>query len=376
MGTEWLEPVPLDVSQHWPAETLGAIIELHRDELPDLRGARIALIGVPEQRAAAHDVADSVRRALYPLYWGPWDLRVVDLGNLSPGRDRVDTLVAVEELALEVLRYGCIPVFFGAGSDWPLGMYRAYGKMEQTINACLINNRIALGDDHHLPDRSNLLAHLLTHKPFHLFHVSHLAHQSYFVPQSALDLAEKMHLEVHRVGEMQPIHRAEPWLRDADMVILHNAAVRAADAPAQYEANPNGLSGEAYCALLRFAGFSDKLSSLCLTDFVGSRDLDGQNAHLWAQGLWYFIDGVAGRVADFPLRPKSENLKFTVLLPDDQGEMVFYKSPLSMRWWIEVPNNPSENARHQLVPCSHEDYEQAQSGSVPNVWWRIVRRGL
>ena len=59
-----------------------------------------------------------------------------------------------------------------------------------------------------MPDRSNLLAHLLTHKPFHLFHLSHLAHQSYFVPQSALDLAEKMHLEVHRVGEMQPIHRA------------------------------------------------------------------------------------------------------------------------------------------------------------------------
>ena len=70
MGIEWLEPVPLDFSQQWPAETLGASIERNGDELPDLRGARIALIGVPEQRAAAHDVADSVRRALYPHYTG------------------------------------------------------------------------------------------------------------------------------------------------------------------------------------------------------------------------------------------------------------------------------------------------------------------
>ena len=104
MGIEWLEPVPLDFSQQWPAETLGASIERNGDELPDLRGARIALIGVPEQRAAAHDVADSVRRVLYPLYWGPWDLRVVVLGNLSPGGERVDTLVAVEDLAFEGLK--------------------------------------------------------------------------------------------------------------------------------------------------------------------------------------------------------------------------------------------------------------------------------
>ena len=376
MGTEWLEALAPEFLEGWPHETFGRAVLQNSGDVPDLRGVQIALIGVPEQRAAAHDVADSVRRALYPLFWGNWDLKIADLGNLRPGRDRVDTLVAVEELAAEVMGYGCIPVFLGAGSDWPLGVYRAYGRMEQMINACLVNNRIALGEDHGMPDRGNLLAHLLTHKPYHLFHVSHLAHQSYFVPQSALDLAEKMHLEVHRVGEMLPIQRAEPWIRDADFVVVHNAAVRAADAPAQHEANPNGLTGEAFCALLRYAGFSDKLSSLCLTDFVGARDLDGQNAHLWAQGLWYLFDGIAGRVGDFPLRPRSENLKFTVLLPDEAGEMIFYKSPLSGRWWIEVPSNPGENARHQLIPCSLEDYESAQNGQIPNAWWRIVRRGL
>ena len=376
MGSEWLEPLGPEFTEAWPHETLGASLLQHAGEVPDLRGVSIALIGVPEQRAAAHDVADSVRRALYPLFWGPWEVRVADLGNLRPGRDRVDTLVAVEELALEVLQYGCIPVFLGADSDWPLGVYRAFGRMERTINACFVNNRISLGDDQVLPDRSNLLAQMLTMKPFRLFHVSHLAHQSYFVAQSVLDLAEKMHLEVHRVGELQPIQRAEPWIRDADLMVVHNAAVRAADAPAQHEANPNGLTGESYCAVLRYAGFSDKLSALCLTDFVGARDLDGQNAHLWAQGLWYFIDGVASRVGDFPQRSKSDYLRFTVLLPRDEGELVFYKSPFSQRWWIEVANHPGADARHSLVPCSMEDYASAQNGEIPAVWWRIVRRGI
>jgi hypothetical protein len=88
MGTEWLEPLGPEFTEAWPQETLGASLLLHADGLPDLRGVAVALIGVPEQRAAAHDVADSVRRALYPLFWGSWDLRVADLGNLRPGRDR------------------------------------------------------------------------------------------------------------------------------------------------------------------------------------------------------------------------------------------------------------------------------------------------
>jgi hypothetical protein len=165
-------------------------------------------------------------------------------------------------------------------------------------------------------------------------------------------------------------------VRDADMVVVHNAAVRASDAPAQRDPNPNGLAGEAFCALLRYAGFSDKLHALCMTDFVSSRDLDGQNANLWAQGLWYFIDGVAGRVSDFPMRSKEDYVRFTVLLPKDEGELVFYKSPWSQRWWIEVPSNPGQDARNSLIPCSAEDYATAQNGEIPAVWWRVVRRGV
>jgi len=129
MGTDWLESLSAEFAEAWPHETLGASILQNHGEVPDLRGVSIALIGVPEQRAGAHDVADSVRRALYPLFWGPWDLKIADLGNLIPGRDRVDTIVAVEELAFEVLQFGCIPVFLGANSDWPLGVYRAFASL-------------------------------------------------------------------------------------------------------------------------------------------------------------------------------------------------------------------------------------------------------
>ena len=68
MGTEWLEHLGPEFTEAWPHETLGASLMQHAGEVPDLRGVSIALIGVPEQRAAANDVADSVRRALYPLF--------------------------------------------------------------------------------------------------------------------------------------------------------------------------------------------------------------------------------------------------------------------------------------------------------------------
>ena len=105
MGTQWLEPLNAEFLEAWPRETLGNSIAMHHGDVPYLRGMQIAMIGVPEQQASPHEVANSVRRSLFGLYWGPWEVKVADLGNLRPGRDRVDTLVAVEELAAEVLQY-------------------------------------------------------------------------------------------------------------------------------------------------------------------------------------------------------------------------------------------------------------------------------
>ena len=49
MGTQWLEPLPAELLEAWPHETLGNSIAMHQSDVPDLRGMQIALIGVPEQ---------------------------------------------------------------------------------------------------------------------------------------------------------------------------------------------------------------------------------------------------------------------------------------------------------------------------------------
>jgi formiminoglutamase len=68
-----------------------------------------------------------------------------------------------------------------------------------------------------------------------------------------------------------------------------------------------------------------------------------------------------------------------VLINDGQYELVFYKSPLSGRWWIEVPvkDNPGlSSERHTLIPCSYSDYLEAMKNEIPERWWKAMKKAV
>jgi formiminoglutamase len=197
-----------------------------------------------------------------------------------------------------------------------------------------------------------------------------------------------MYFDVYRLGNIQSnLEEAEPIVRSADILSFDISSIRQSDAPACLNSTPNGLYGEEACQIMRYAGMSDKLSSVGIYELNPDFDNRGQTAHLAAQMLWYFIEGYSNRKSDFPVIPGKDYMKYRVAIPQpltsSEGsghELVFYKSLKTDRWWMEVPFNPkgkgdkSKFERHHLVPCSYEDYLLACSEEMPDRWWQAYQK--
>jgi hypothetical protein len=173
------------------------------------------------------------------------------------------------------------------------------------------------------------------------------------------------------------MEEVEPLVRNADMVNIDVGAIRQSDAPANGNPSPHGFYGEEVCQIARYAGMSDKLSSIGFFELNPKFENNGQTAHLVAHAIWYFIEGFYSRMSDFPYIDKQNYKRYTVPLNDDTMELIFYKSKKSDRWWIEIPCDESmkeKYSRHLLVPCSYNDYQKALNNEIPDRWWNFLTK--
>ena len=125
--------------------------------------------------------------------------------------------------------------------------------------------------------------------------------------------------------------------------------------------------------MMRYAGMSDTLSQLGLYEYNPKYDQRGQSAHLFAHALWYFFEGVSLRFGDFPVGSKNGYEKYSVLVNEDDT-LIFFKSPNSGRWWIEIPKGEAQSERFSLVPCNFEDYQEALKGKISQRWWKAQQK--
>ena len=153
----------------------------------------------------------------------------------------------------------------------------------------------------------------MLHQPNYLFNYSNLGYQTYFVTQEEIDLMGKLHFDICRLGEIRAdLTEAEPIIRNADMASFDLSSIRNSDAPANNNVTPNGFYGEEVCKLARYAGLSDKLTSVGFYELNPEIDDRGQTAHLLAQIVWYFIDGFYHRKNEIPERDNKEFLKYVI----------------------------------------------------------------
>lgn len=347
--------------------------------LPDLDDVQLAIIGVEEDRKSEDNLGSGkglsqIREKLYQLFQGNWHTSIADLGNIKKGNSVKDTHFAVTEVVSDLLKNNIIPIIIGGGQDITYANYRAYDKLEQVVNLVAVDNMFDLGDLEDELSSRTYLSKIIMQKPNNLFNYCNIGYQTYLNSQQEIKLIEDLNFDAYRLGEAKNLEIVEPILRDADIVTIDIGAIRQSDAPGNNNASPNGFYGEEACAITRYAGLSDKVSSFGIYEYNPRLDSNNQTAHLIAQMIWYFIDGFNQRAKDYPFSTKESYQKFTVVLEDDDP-INFYKSDKSGRWWMEINiigNNKYK--RHTLIPCTYQDYMDATKEILPNRWYKAMKK--
>jgi formiminoglutamase len=364
-----------------PVSCLGQNIQIHSKEegFPDLDNVQIAIFGVQEDRNSQDNFGCGenlhfIREKLYQLFPGKWHTNIADLGNIEKGNQVSDTYFAVKEILTSLLKKNIIPIIIGGGQDITYTNYRAYDALEQSVNITAVDSRFDLGNLEHDLTSQCYLSKIIMQEPNNLFNYCNVGYQTYFNSQEEINLLDNLFFDAYRLGKAKELENTEPAFRNADIVSIDIGAVRQSEAPANNNASPNGFYGEEICAISRYAGISDKVTSFGIYEYNSKHDNNHQTAHLIAQMIWYFIEGVNFRVKDYPFSGKENYQKFTVLLEDDEP-LVFYKSNKSGRWWIEISilsNNKYK--RHALIPCTYKDYTEATKQIIPEKWYKAMKK--
>lgn len=376
---EFLSPISDSVQnfiKDLPAGTLGHHVEFYtgNGDFPNMTNVNLVILAVYESRSVLSDTQKSIdfdacRKALYSLYPGNWTNRIVDLGNITAGESPEDSRFALKEIVSGLIKLNIVPIILGQTQSLAYAQYRAYDNLDQMVNLVNIDYKFDVGNADLPISDTSYMGKMIVDQPYNLLNYSVIGYQSFFNSPEEIDLMEKLFFDTYRLGEVAAdISLAEPVLRNADMVIMDASAIKRSEMSFDTNNNPNGFDGREICAIARYAGISNPVSSFGLYEI--GENLTQSSAMLIGQILWYFIEGVNFRIPeDF----SNDSLYTTYVVPMDELDLVFKKSKRSERWWIKIPNFLNicnKIKRPALLPCTYADYIDACNQKIPERWLR------
>jgi len=385
MNFNFLSPVSDFVLAHnelLSQQSLGRKLRVHSKKhgIPDLEGVNVAILGVLENRNDYNYIGETfhlneIRKAFYALFPGSWNTTIADLGDINKGESVEDTYFALKTTLAILIDKKIIPIIIGGTQDLTYANYRAYDSLIPMVNIVNIDNKFDLGDSTKPIKNNSFVGKIILDKPYNLFNYAAIGYQTYFNSQEEIDLMDKLYFESYRLGQIsKDITLVEPVLRDANIVSLDLSSVKSSEVSLNQKYSPNGFDGKEICAISRYAGISNKVSSFGIYEYKPSKD-DEITSMLVAQIIWYFIEGVNYRIKDDNFSDENSHQKYITLV-DDQ-ELIFYKSNKTGRWWIEIPFLLEINTklkRHTLLPCMHQDYLDACNNKVPERWYKAFQK--
>ncbi|EGV43468.1 arginase [Bizionia argentinensis JUB59] len=385
MNFNFLTPVSdsvLTYNELLSTQALGRKIAIHSSEngIPNLDGVQLVIVGVLENRNDVNYIGEDfslneIRKSLYELFPGNWHTKIADLGDINKGESIEDTYYALRTAVSLLIPKGIIPIIIGGSQDLTYPIYRAYDALMPMVNIANVDSKFDLGDSTKPIKNNSFVGKIILDEPYNLFNYAAIGYQTYFNSQEEIDLMDKLHFESYRLGSVsQDITLVEPALRDANIVSVDLGSIKGSEVGANQQVSPNGFDGKEICAISRYAGISNKVTTFGVFEYKPSNE-DHLTSGLIAQMLWYFIEGVNYRVKDDDFSLENNYQKFITLV--DQQELIFYKSIKTGRWWIEIPfleeiNNKLK--RHTLLPCTHQDYQNACKNNVPERWYKAFQK--
>ncbi len=384
---DFLSPVNVDLianGYEYLPNQWGTRIGIHNstEELPDMLGVKIAIIGVEEDRKRTDDLPgcahapNAIRRQLYKMQVWQDNFKVVDLGNIKSGESQSDTFFAIEKVVRILLNDKITPIILGGTHDLSYGQFMGHGKDGRLVNAVVFDETIDLFLSEEEIAAESFLYKMLTQRSS-LFNFSHIGHQRYLVDPRMVSTLEELHFECYGLGELKPkVAEVEPIIRNAHLVSFDMSAICHRDAPGVDNGTPNGFGGDDACRIARYAGVSDHVRSFGIYQYNPYLDQREQTAMLISQMVWYFVDGFFKRRHDLPELDERGFLKYIVNFRTNDHTIEFVKSKKSDRWWMKVPVlTNGEEIGEQLIPCSYGDYEMAaKKEEIPDRWMKAYHR--
>ena len=356
-------------------------ITVHTDNNPikDISKFKIAIFGVPEGRNSPNNGSlkgpDVIRGQLYNLARIPGKTKIIDLGNMKQGVTFNDTLAGLTDILCFLIKGNVFPVILGGSSALVVSVDRSLTLLKTRYTLLDVDSRIDFNNERKDLDSFNYLTNIFQNHKSTFDHYINIGYQTYLNDQQVLNRFLRRRAELVRIGDVrQAIYLTEPLFRDSDVAIFDISAVRQADAPGTISPSPNGFYGEEICLLARYAGISDKLKVFGLFEVNPDFDIRFQTAALAAQMLWFFLEGFSQKQYETPALSTSNTgrfIKYHVRVTDLEDDLIFVKSNLTERWWIELLDEKEGNL---YVACSHEDYLKANRNEVPDRWVKAVNR--
>lgn len=374
----YFEPVSLEKPEEsfrFSDAMFGRNIRVNTANTPidEISNYQLAILGVAEDRnslnSGSAQAPDLIRRKLYELFKVNDKLRIIDLGNLRHTESPDDTYFGIRDVMIDLLNNQVTAIVIGGTQDITRGIFMAFEQRNSPVNVVTVDARIDMDEG---PLSSFSWSLPLINSPG-LFRYTSMGHQQYLVNSLHVESLEKKGFDIIRLGPLRsdPL-MAEPFLRDAHLVSFDIAAVKQSDAPGTRFSSPNGLMAEEACQISRFAGLSDLVSCFGIYEVNGKFDTNDQTSHLAAQAIWYFIEGFSQRKKEKPAQNHADFKVFMVNHRDMEHALTFYKSLVTGRWWMEIPE--MKTGGQVVVACSQEEYQQACNHDIPEMWWKAFQR--
>jgi arginase family enzyme len=356
-------------------------ISIHTENSPinEIRGFKVAILGVPEGRNSADQgssaAPDAIRMQLYSLAKIPGKVKIIDLGNMKQGTTFNDTLAGLTDILCILLRENIFPLIIGGSSALVTAIDRALTSQKTKYTLIAVDPRIDYTNESEKTDSFSYLNRILSDHKSTFSHYINIGYQTYLNDQQVINRFTKRHSELVRIGDVrQAIYLTEPLFRDSDAAVFDISAIRQSDAPGTAIPSANGFYGEEICLLARYAGISDNLKVFGLFDVCPDLDIRSQTTGLAAQILWFFLEGFSQKQYETPVLSNSKSgrfIKYHVRVTDLEDDLIFVKSNLTERWWIELPDEKEGNI---YVACSYDDYLKANRNEVPDKWVTAMNR--
>lgn len=203
--------------------------------------------------------------------------------------------------------------------------------------------------------------------------LSIIGHQGYFASPQFGSQYQHIFQQLVRLGLLrESIHFAEPPIRDARTLLVDFSALRYAEFYAASLVSPNGLYAEELCQLLRYAGYSDSLTSVLLGGFDPQKMSRAEaDVMLLAQGIWHLVDGFSNRRNEQPGLTNFASREFFVELGEQEPlTLNFLQSTATGRWWLFIPTSPDSG---RWIACDAVDYDRAKHHELPYRWAAFFR---